>query len=272
MSNRNLQDYPLEVDDIDVKIPDTVTPIVILFGPDGSGKTSVFLRMIRYLEEHGYHVEPERFFRPSYDMHYTRMCDELREQVYNIGYVPSPNDAIDFMLVKVLKDGYPVCQILDAPGWHYFNGRADIGFPTYINRIFATDNRKILAFFVEQDWGVSQDARTLYAKKICRMQRMISPKDKVIFLFNKADQWEASQYNNAGRPILSVFFKKIGLQYPCIFEKYTRKGLARFIFGKYGFDVVCFSSGMLTETPYGRQTWVAGKDFYCADLWKTITK
>lgn len=260
-----------DVNAITVCIPDQTTPIVVLFGPPSSGKTITLLRMIKYLEENHYQVEPETVFRPASDTHYARMCVELREQAYS-NYAPSPTDVISFMLVKVLYQGHPVCQILEAPGEHYFNGKAETDFPTYINGICASNNRKIWVFFVEQDWGANQNERDLYAKKICGMQSNVSQKDKVVFLYNKVDKRKA-QYNDAGRPILSSFFQNISNQYPGIFDRYSNKNwLMKLLYGKYNFESVCFSSGTFNRTADGRQVWTRGKDFYCEDLWKIISR
>ena len=40
----------------------------------------------------------------------------------------------------------------------------------------------------------------MYAEKIKSMQSLISPNDKIIFLFNKADKHRMSQYGQNGKP------------------------------------------------------------------------
>ena len=181
------EDELRDVNNIIVTIPDTETPIVIFFGSQASGKTLTLLRMIRYLEQNKYHVEPETLFRPQTDKHYAKMCAGLKTMAYS-SYAPGGTDIISFMLVKVLDDiGNPICQILEAPGEHYFDGRSDTNFPTYINTICTTiPNRKVWVFFVEQGWGSNQEERNLYAQKICNMQNLINPSDKIIFLFSKS--------------------------------------------------------------------------------------
>lgn len=259
-----------DVNAITVTIPDTQTPIVVFFGTPSSGKTLALMRMVRFLEAHDYIVVPEEVFRPKTDRHYTKMCANLKEMVYD-QYTPGGTDIISFMLVKVLdRAGHPVCQILEAPGEHYFDGSPDLGFPTYINAIRTAPNRKVWVFFVEQGWGQSQGERNLYAQKICSMQNLISPNDKVVFLFNKADKHRASQYNGSGKPILSTFFANINQQYPGIFNRYQNKGLIKLLYGQYNFKAVCFSAGIFNTTANGREVWTLEDDWYCMELWKAI--
>lgn len=102
--------------------------------------------MIRFLEQNNYQVVPEALFRPQTDKHYTKMCAGLKDMAYST-YAPGGTDIISFMLVKVLDSiGRPLCQILEAPGEHYFDGHASLEFPTYINAIRTCMNKKIWVF------------------------------------------------------------------------------------------------------------------------------
>ena len=263
-----------DVNNITVTIPDTQTPIVVFFGSQASGKTLALLRMIRYLESQpdGFSVEPEYVFRPQTDKHYKEMCSKLKDMAYS-QYAPGGTDIISFMLVKVLdRGGHPVCQILEAPGEHYFDGTANLNFPTYIHQICQAPNRKIWVFFVQQDWGKDPGERNMYAQKICAMQELIMPNDKIVFLYNKCDK-KPKQYNTSKkRPKVDVFFENIKGQYPGIFAKYMHTGISAFLFGKYDFEQVCFSAGSFTNNNTNdRENWIPGHDFYCQDLWKLIS-
>lgn len=270
MNDTYTEEEQRDVNAITVTIPDNQTPIVVFFGSPASGKTLALMRMIRFLEGHDYQVIPEEVFRPKTDKHYAKMCANLKEMVYD-QYTPGGTDIISFMLVKVLDpSGHPLCQILEAPGEHYFDGSSALTFPTYINAIRTASNRKVWVFFVEQGWGETQGERNLYAQKICSMQNLISPNDKVVFLFNKADKHRGSQYNGSGKPILSTFFANISQQYPGIFNKYQNRGLLKLLYGQYNFKAVCFSSGIFNTTSNGREVWTLEDDWYCAELWKVI--
>lgn len=259
-----------DVNNITVTIPDQNTPIVVFFGSPASGKTLAMLRLIRYLEgRENCQVVPEEVFRPHSDRHYAKMCKGLKEMAYNT-YAPGGNDVISFMLLKVLNPiGKPMCQILEAPGEHYFDGTPQLTFPTYINHIRTCPNKKVWVFFVEQGWGTNQGERNLYAQKICSMQGLISPNDRVVFLFNKVDRYR-QQYKNDGTPNKEVFFTNIQNQYPGIFTKYENRGLNKVLYGPYKFKAVCFSSGVFNMTNDGREVWTPEKDWYCQELWNAI--
>lgn len=258
-----------DVNNITVTIPDPTTPIVVFFGSPASGKTLALLRLIRFLEQHDHQIVPEEVFRPQTDRHYAKMCKGLKDMAYST-YAPGGNDVISFMLVKVLdRVGNSVCQILEAPGEHYFDGAASLTFPTYINKIRTAPNRKVWVFFVEQGWGGDQNERNLYAQKIYSMQGLISPNDKVVFLFNKVDK-HRQQYKPNGEPNKSVFFTNIKNQYPGIFTRYANSGLSKILYGEYNFKAVCFSSGVFNTTNDGREVWTPEKDWYCQELWNAI--
>lgn len=258
-----------DVNNITVTIPDTRTPIVVFWGSPASGKTLSLLRMIRFLEQHDFQVVPEAVFRPQTDKHYAKMCAGLKDMAYST-YAPGGNDIISFMLVKVLDSvGNPRCQILEAPGEHYFDGSANLNFPTYINTIRTAPNKKIWVFFVEQDWGNSQNERNLYSQKICSMQGLISPNDRIVFLFNKADM-HRHQYKANGEPNKQAFFNSIKQQYPGIFTRYQNTGITKLMYGPYNFRIVCFSSGVFNKTNDGREVWTPEKDWYCQELWNAI--
>lgn len=257
-----------------VTIADKQTPIIIFFGSQSSGKTMTLLRMIRFFEEHGYQVVPDRVFRPEYDKHYATMCDGIRDMAYS-NYAPSGNDVISFMLLKVLDPhGRPVCQFLEAPGEHYYNPNdkmREMVFPTYMHQIINAPNRKSWVFFAEYNWGRDQDERNRYAQKILAMQQLMNRDDKVIFLFNKADK-HMEMFHDNGTPNITEFFRVIYGQYPHIFDKYTNNGwLKRLLFGRFRFSPVCFSSGAFTPTnDNNKVVWIPSKDHYCRSLWNVI--
>ncbi len=258
-----------DVNAIRVTIPDPA-PIVIFFGSPSSGKTMALLRMIRYFEDNEYRVVPENTFRPGTDKYFKKNCAELRDKAYS-NYAPGGNDIVSFMLAKVLdRGGRTLCQILEAPGEHYFKGDPNENFPTYINQICKTRNRKVWVFFVEQDWGIDQDERNRYAQRIRNMQKNISPNDKIVFLFNKADKHSASQYNRSNKPIVKTYFNNIRNQYPGIFEKYKNSGLMSLLHGEYDFKAICFSSGIFNITNSGKEVWTLEDDWYCKQLWDAI--
>lgn len=259
-------------DAIIVTVSDPKTPIVVLFGARTSGKTMTLIRLTKYLEGMGYNVVPDPIFRPDTDTHYQRMCHEFGTLVHS-DYAAVGNDVMSFMLVKVISpDGRTLCQILEAPGEHYFDADIpDRRFPAYIENIsHAIKNRKTWLFIVEENWGGSQTVRDLYAKKIQEMQRRIKPMDKIIFTCHKVDK--SSHFRPDGRPNVSAIFQNIKNQYPHIFDRYAnRNPITRWV-TPYNFDFVTFSAGTFNPTGDGRQVYTPGEDFYPKQLWRAIKK
>lgn len=245
-------------------------PIIIMFGARSSGKTMTLVRLTRWLNANGYQVEPDRNFRPSNSEFYKKMCDSFDENV-NSDYAAGRNQVLNFMLVKVMnRYGEPICQILEAPGEHYFDDMyPDREFPLYINKITQTDNPKTWMFIVESNWKDAKD-RLNYAHKIIKMQSIVEPSDRVIFTCHKADKQRA--LFDAGRPNVQQFFKNIKNQYPGIFSKYENKNPITKLWRKYNFDFVVFSAGLFNDTVDGGQSYTPSNDRYPAALWKSIMK
>jgi hypothetical protein len=255
---------------IQVAITDPA-PVIILFGARTSGKTMTLIRLTRYLRQNGFKVEPDRIFRPSSSTHYQRMCDEFDATIGGNDIANEGTSTISFMLVKVMNaNGEPICQILEAPGEHYFDADyPDRPFPNYINEICSINNLKTWVFIVEKDWKDS-GTRNKYAQKIIKLNSIIDSKDKIIFTCHKVDKHPAL-FNN-GQPNVKQFFKEIKNQYPGIFENYQNLNPITRFFRTYRFDFVPFSAGIFNQTNDGGQTFNQGKDRYPASLWAAIQK
>jgi len=263
------------VEETDVnRITVTVTdpsPVVILFGAGASGKTMTLIRLTNYLKSKKYKVEPERTFRPANSQHYKDMCD-IFSTVVNSTDAPERTNKLGFMLVKVMDEqGTPICQILEAPGEHYFaKNKPKADFPKYIKDFSAYPNRRTWIFIVEKDWEDQQD-RNNYADKITEMQNQyVESKDKVIFTCHKADLHNA--LFNRGIPNENMFFQGIKNQYPNIFSKYMNNNPITKLWRKYNFDFVVFSAGRFSDTADGGKTYSQGSDVFPAKLWNAIFK
>ncbi|MFZ1705309.1 MAG: hypothetical protein WAT79_13255 [Saprospiraceae bacterium] len=248
------------------------SPIIILFGARTSGKTMTLVRLTRYLKKNGYKVEPDRIFRPSNSAHYEKMCNEFDRNINNNDLSGAGTNIISFMLVKVMNaNGEPVCQILEAPGEHYFDP-IDIHkpFPRYINEICSIDNPKTWIFIVERSWSDS-NTRLAYANKIIEMESQIDVRDKIIFMCHKVDLHKSLIIKDS--PNDHQFFKDINNQYPGIFDKYTNKIPVLNWFNRYSFDFVTFSAGMFNKlASVGAETFTPSKDKYPHKLWSVILK
>jgi len=247
------------------------SPVIILFGAGASGKTMTLIRLTRYLIQEGYKVSPERTFRDARDTHYQEMCDNFIGIVNN-NKAPGRNQIIDFMLVKVMdKWGRPICQLLEAPGEHYFDPNAPrTPFPAYINTISQSTNRRTWVFIVEKDW-MNQSDRNNFAQKITDLQQQyVLTQDQVIFTCHKADLH--SNYMSGGQYNIPLFFNDIANQYPNIFSKYINANPISKFWQKYNFDFVVFSAGSFNEDGEGGQNYIPSTTSNPALLWKSILK
>ena len=190
---------------ITVTIADHDTPIVILYGPPACGKTMTLVRLARYLKDKGYQIVPDKSFRDSQDGGYKNLCD-------GFDYIISSNDAakstsiISFMLVKVLTaNGHPLCQILEAPGEHYFApGNIGAPYPPYVQRIMRSNNRKVWAVMLEPNWE-NDEIRRNYVDNIKKLSKSLGSKGKVLFVYNKVDLANAETTSDTIKEVADLF-------------------------------------------------------------------
>ena len=244
-------------------------PIVILFGAVCLGKKMALIRLTRYLEENGYIVKPERTFRPSNDNYYKAICDRFDKEV-DSDNAASAHGSLGFMLLKIYdRNGAPICQILDAPGEHYFDVEYNMEFPPYINGIIHAENQRVWICLVELDWRERQ-TRIAYAKRIAHLKHKINYKDKIILMCNKVDKH--SQFFDKGLPVTKRFFEGIKTQYPHIFGHFKNANPITKSFRKYDFDFVVFSAGKFNQGVDNSMLYIESEDIYPATLWKAILK
>ncbi|MBQ0023820.1 MAG: ATP-binding protein, partial [Prevotellaceae bacterium] len=220
---------------IRVTISDPNTPIVVLYGPPSCGKTMTLVRMTRYLQSQGYSVVPDKTFRPTYDSNYRQLCENF-DQMINSNQAATSTTNISFMLVKVLKNGKPVCQILEAPGEYYFSpDDPNRQYPTYVHTIIQSVNRKVWAVMVEPDWNDSIP-RANYVSRIRSLKTMMSPRDKVIFVYNKIDL--TPFVYGVGQVNTGEAIRNIQNLYPNIFVPFENKNPVTKFFTKYNCEFV----------------------------------
>lgn len=179
------------VDDDDINITNSSAPIIMLFGPPTSGKSMTLIRLARYLRSIGYEVEPDERFK--FDEAYKKRCQEFKRNLSTTE--PVRGTALNgFLLVKVTKHAKTLCQILEAPGEHYFNPlkpeeiSADDFRPYMTDIIRSRPNRKIWVFITEANWEVHKTTIDAYISRIKECKKhLIKENDRVIILFNKVD-------------------------------------------------------------------------------------
>lgn len=181
-------------DIIQLKINDTHTPIIPLIGVPNVGKTMTLVRLTRYLVEHGFRVEPDRYFRPSYDTRYKEICDSFQEMV-NSANAAKGTSFFDILMVNVLDPkGRKVCSIIDTPGEINRKDREEEMLP-YVMTIFTAPNPKIWLYLLEPEmtfdrvgdirktidvirkYGTTKDTNIIVLNKIDLLQDIINPRD-----------------------------------------------------------------------------------------------
>lgn len=254
---------------IKVNISDPNTPIVVLYGPPSCGKTMTLVRMTRFLVSQGYTVVPERTFRPTYDTNYTNLCDNF-DQMINSNSAATSTTNISFMLVKVLKNGKPICQLLEAPGEYYFlPEEPNRPYPAYVHSILNSTNRKVWAIMLEPDWSDSVP-RANYVTRIRNLKAMMTPRDKVIFVYNKIDL--TPLVYGVGLVNIPEAIRNIQNLYPNIFVPFENKNPITKFVTKYNCEFIPFMTGSYSKTISGGLTYTEGHPLYAQKLWQAMLK
>lgn len=269
MSREELND----ANKISVNIGDYDTPIVLLFGPPSCGKTMTLVRLARYLKGKGYTVEPDTSFRPAFDKNYSDMCANFDTMIDSDDAAKS-TAKINFMLITVRHHGKTLCQILEGPGEYYFKPEEpNTEFPRYVNAIINSNNRKIWAIMVEPDktnkrMGVEE--RRHYVNKVHKLKRCISPRDRVMFVFNKIDATDF--VINSDNIRYTEALKHTDYLYRNIFVPFRNLNPITKWWKPYKFDFVAFQTGNFSYAADGTKTFQEGNDAYPRVLWKFIMK
>lgn len=254
---------------IKVTVADSNTPIVILYGPPSCGKTMTLVRLTRFLVSHGYTVRPEKTFRPTYDENYKHLCDNF-DQTINSNSAATSTTNISFMLVKVFKNGKPVCQLLEAPGEYYFKpDDPNRPYPAYVHEILNSTNRKVWAIMVEPDWSDSVP-RANYVTRIRNLKSMMSTRDKVLFIYNKIDL--TPYVYGVGQVNTKEAIRSVQNLYPNIFVPFENQNPITKFFVKYNCEFIPFMTGNYSQTVNGGFTYTEGHPIYAQKLWSVMLK
>ncbi|TFH94330.1 DEAD/DEAH box helicase family protein [Porphyromonas levii] len=255
---------------IKVTIADKKTPIVILFGPPSAGKTMMLVRMTKWLYKNGYKVEPQRHFRNAEDAAYQSLCDNFNSLVSSPNAAEATN-VISFMLLKVSDaQGNPLCQILEAPGEHYFDeDYPENDFPRYINEIVNGSNSKIWLILTEPNWR-NQNNRDAYVNRVRSLTTRSRSKDKFIIVLNKVDNTPfaygvAKVNNKAARGMIES-------EYEALFTIFKNTHPITSLWRSSYADFISFQSGSFPKDNDGNVTYQIGPDEYVSRLWKLILK
>jgi hypothetical protein len=262
------------IDEDDIKIGDRKAPIIMLFGPPTSGKSMTLVRLARYLRKLDYTVKADTTFK--YDATYKERCAKFHKNLTSKEALDG-NALNEFLMVKIIKHGATVCQILEAPGEHYFDPKkpedtSARNFRPYLTEIIRSlPNRKIWVFITEAEWNVHPSVKDAYVDRIrnCKHQ-LLRNSDRVIILYNKVDQKEELFEN--GQLHASSAEKAMKDEYvrlPIIFKN---SNPITSLWRPYNYKFVPFCTGYYTKQVGGRPKYKESEEKYPRQLWDQIIK
>lgn len=262
------------IDEDDIKIGDKRAPIVMLFGPPTSGKSMTLVRLARYLREQGYTVKADPTFKS--DDAYKARCKQFHKNL-NTTEALQGNALNEFLMVKVINHGTTVCQILEAPGEHYFNPKkpdevSPRNFRPYLTEIIRNlANRKIWVFITEAEWNVHASVKDSYVSRIrsCKHQ-LLKRTDRVVILYNKVDQKE--ELFEDGKLHVSSAEKAMKDEYEGLSAIFKNPNPITSLWRAFNYRFVPFCTGYYTKQVGGKHKYNESEERYPRLLWAELIK
>lgn len=262
------------IDEDDIKIGDKRAPIVMLFGPPTSGKSMTLVRLARYLRKQGYTVKADPTFKS--DDAYNARCEQFHKNL-NTTEALQGNALNEFLMVKVINHGTTVCQILEAPGEHYFNPKkpeevSARNFRPYLTEIIRNlANRKIWVFITEAEWNVHASVKDSYVSRIrgCKHQ-LLNRTDRVIILYNKVDQKE--ELFEDGKLHVSSAEKAMKDEYEGLSNIFKNSNPITSLWRAFNYRFVPFCTGYYTKQISGKHKYNESEERYPRLLWSELMK
>lgn len=262
------------IDEDDIKIGDKRAPIVMLFGPPTSGKSMTLVRLARYLRKQGYTVKADPTFKS--DDAYKARCEQFHKNL-NTTEALQGNALNEFLMVKVINHGTTVCQILEAPGEHYFNPKkpeevSARNFRPYLTEIIRNlSNRKIWVFITEAEWNVHASVKDSYVSRIrgCKHQ-LLKSTDRVVILYNKVDQKE--ELFEDGQLHVSSAEKAMKDEYEGLSTIFKNPNPITSLWRAFNYRFVPFCTGYYTKQVGGKHKYNESEERYPRLLWAELMK
>ncbi|MDE6824745.1 MAG: hypothetical protein K2J27_08505 [Duncaniella sp.] len=257
------------IDEDDITIGDKKSPIVILFGPPTSGKSMTLVRLARFLRKKGYTVKADPTFKS--DDTYKARCKQFQQNL-NTTEALQGNALNEFLMIKVINHGSTICQILEAPGEHYFNPKKPEEVSTRNFRPYLTEiirnlmNRKIWVFITEAEWNVHSSVKDSYISRIrgCK-HHLLKSSDRVIVLYNKVDQKEELFEN--GKLHFSSAEKAMKDEYEGLSAIFKNSNPITSLWRPFNYRFIPFCTGYYTKQVGGKYKYNESEERYPQLLW-----
>jgi len=244
-------------------------PVVIFYGPRQVGKTVTLIRISKFVKKNaGINIRVNPGFRT--DNAYPTTINTFNELLDKENkYSPQRTGNIDFLLLDYYENGKLYCQLLEAPGEHFFdeNDQREPNKPyvAYFENIRLRDYKKVYVLFFEDNMFGNPDLRERYASKAATLINSLNPKrDRVLVLYNKVDEIPAITVR--GKANVETLKNHIfsNPEYN-EFKVAIKKSSLKHIY------FVPFSSGSFPEIQGSDKVrWVLGLDDYPKIFWSSI--
>ena len=262
------------IDEDDIKIGDKKAPIVMLFGPPTSGKSMTLVRLARYLRKQGYTVKADPTFKS--DDAYKARCEQFHKNL-NTTEALQGNALNEFLMIKVINHGTTVCQILEAPGEHYFNPQKPEEVSPRIFRPYLTEinrnlaNRKIWVFITETEWDVNATVKEAYVSRIrgCKDQ-LLKRTDRAVILYNKVDKKE--ELFEDGRLHIDSAEEAMKNEYEGLATVFKNPNPITRWWRPFNYRFVPFCTGYYTKQVGGKHKYNESEERYPRQLWAELMK
>ncbi len=262
-------------------IVNQTVPVVVFVGPPSSGKSMILVRLAKYLRNQGYTIQTDPTFLNT--PKYQQDCQEFQNC---LNTTVALRGTVEFLLVKVFKDGVEVAKLLEAPGEDFYTtdpakiqaGKNNVVEP-YLATIMTSRNPKSYVMLLDLDSDISFrcDAyhRDSYAQRLLTNFYPVvnNSRDKIILLYNKIDTTPWGTINGCSN--VGEARKDAELYYKQVFATMKISKLAGFLqMDNFAFKTFC--TGMFSPCTDNQgniyQTYNVADDVYPRELWNEITK
>lgn len=263
-------------------IESTTVPIVVFFGPPSSGKSMILLRIAKYLWNNGYTIKTDSTFlnTAKYQKDCEEFIDNLKTTDKALAY------GIEFLLVKVYKDGREVAKLLEAPGGDFYttdpnmirSGKNNKVEP-YLSTIMTSSNAKSYVVLLDLDSDICfrNDSyhRDSYSQRFLKYfyPNIDVRRDRIVLLYNKIDVTPFGTINGCTDPDGARADAK--MYYPQLFATMRVRSFGGLITSdNFVFKTFCTGmfSKMTDDTGMEYQAYNVAQDVYPQELWKEIIR